>query len=129
MAFYSNVFIACTKQAQKKFEAAYKAHNFTPTEIWRNPDGDYLIGWAWVKWYEEFDEVKAIHAVIDELQDSDREEDSFKFIIINENNTFETNSNDCGADIFEGINPTVTLEMGSFESKDKSTDRKDGNNG
>lgn len=89
MAFYSNVFIACTEQAHKKFEAAYKAHNFNPTEIWRNPTGDYLLGWAWVKWYEEFDEVKAIQAVIDELQESDREEDGFKFIIINEDNTFE----------------------------------------
>lgn len=127
MAFYSNIFIACTEQSYKKFEAAYKAHNFKPTEIWINPDGDYLIGWAWVKWYDEFDEVKAIHAVIDKLQGSDREEDGFKFIIINEDNTFEIISNDCGADMFEDTNPTVTLEFGTFENK--SADRKDGNNG
>lgn len=127
MAFYSNVFIACTEQAYKKFEAAYKAHNFEPTEIWRNSHGDYLIGWAWVKWYEEFDEIKAIQAVIDELQDSDRKEDAFKFIIINEDNTFEVVSNDSGADMFENTNPTVTLEMGTFE--DKSAYRKDNNNG
>lgn len=117
MAFYSNVFIACTEQAYKKFESAYTAHKFAPTEIWRNSNNDYLLGWAWVKWYNEFDEVKSIHSVIDELKDNDCEENAFKFIMINEDNAFEIESNEFGDDMFEDTMPSTTLEFGTFENK------------
>lgn len=115
MGFYSNVFIACTEQAYKQFENAFSSHDFAPTEIWRNSHGDYLLGWAWVKWYDEFAEMKSIQRVMQELNDNDTEFTAYKFIKIDEDNSVTTEANEYGYDIFEDTYGTAEICLGSFE--------------
>lgn len=115
MGFYSNVFIACTEQAYKQFENAFLSHDFAPTEIWRNSHGDYLLGWAWVKWYDEFAEMKSIQRVMQELNDNDTESTAYKFIKIDEDNSVTTEANEYGYDIFEDTYGTAEICMGTFE--------------
>lgn len=119
MGFYSNVYIACTEQAYKQFEYAYSSHDFAPTEIWRNSHGDYLLGWAWVKWYDNFAEMQSIHKVMQQLNEDDTEDNAYKFIKIDEDNSVTTEANDYGYDVFEDTYGTAEICLGTFECDDE----------
>lgn len=118
MGFCSNVYIACTEEAFKEFETAYSHHNFTPTSILRNIHGDYLLKWEWVKWYDRFEEVQAIEKVMRELDDNNKENASYKFIKIDEDDTITTEANDYGYDIFEDTYGSSEICLGSFAANE-----------
>lgn len=72
MGYRSQVGIKCQKNGFEKFKAAYEAHNFEPDEIYVNADkSEYLLYWDWVKWYDNFDCVKAINKIMNELDELD----------------------------------------------------------
>ena len=74
MGYYSDVAIECGQKAYKMIKEAAEANRFSPTETFKNDDTNTIImHWKWVKWYEEFTDVKAINNVLNKLDDLDGE--------------------------------------------------------
>lgn len=125
MGYRSEVYLCCAGKAFEKFETAYKSvyegKGFLPTEILKDGE-NRLLHWSWVKWYSEFEGVKAVTNVINELDDLNSEEYAYKLIEIGEEGEADIYENEYGADMFENIVPISTIYMGNFHNKSKLTD-------
>ena len=76
MGYRSTVAIKCGEAAFKKFEEAYKQYNlFWPDRVYSHPDGEKLIVWDWIKWYSDYECVRAIEKVMAELGCSEYDAD------------------------------------------------------
>ena len=79
MGYRSDVYLKTTKEGYKKIREMVRKdedafHLFTHPDrmtITQNSDGEYIsMEWQYLKWYSEYDEVKAIDNAIDELSDT-----------------------------------------------------------
>lgn len=87
MGYRSDVLIKCEKNAFDKIKKAYKSVDFPPEVIRRG--GYYYLKWSHVKWYPEFDFVKAIENVLDDLDEE--KDEAYSFIRIGE----DMDDNEC----------------------------------
>lgn len=69
------VAIKCEEKAYDKLKAAMDAGGMMPERTVKDRNGDFYIDLGWLKWYEEFSDVRAVTKAMDEL-DSLHEEDS-----------------------------------------------------
>ena len=98
MGFYSQVQITAEPKAFAMFKDVLEK-NCLSYEI-RGTDESQVINIDWIKWYPDFDEVKAVEDVEKKLNEIDEEGYGYKMIILNEDNTSETYCNDRGDEHF-----------------------------
>lgn len=66
MGYESKVAIGCSKKIVKKYKNIFEKYDFYPDEIYAN-DNDAVFLWNWTKWYDDFDNVKAVMSLTEEL--------------------------------------------------------------
>ena len=70
MGYRSDVYLKTTKDGFKALEKEIKK-NELGYELWTTPDGVYINGneitveWTYLKWYEEYEDVRTIEDAID----------------------------------------------------------------
>ena len=84
MGYYSDVKIACTKGvAEKIFEVSKDIDwNF---EIFKSKNGNYIFVWDYIRWWNGFDAVNKIEAILKDT--CDLEDEGWYIIRIGENIT------------------------------------------
>ena len=85
MGYRNEVAIKCETKAYERFKVVLADNNFKPDKVLFD-DGDYIIYFDWVKWYEDYPEVNAIYDVMNQLDDEhDGHDDlSYKFLRLGE---------------------------------------------
>lgn len=109
MGYYSEVAIQCEEKAYERFKETFTEYS-QPNEIFK--DGDrYIIHWDSVKWYDYFDEVKAVTKIMDELDDECNEIGDglgYGFMRIGEDLTdIDTRSNDYDLELY--VNRSIDI--------------------
>ena len=105
MGFYSKVQITAEEKAFRMFEEVLKAHE-NLLYVLTDKDDVKVIHFDWIKWYPDFDAVKAVEDVCKKLQKQEFDKDGYgyKMLILNEDNTQEEWCNDTGDTHFCDIN-------------------------
>lgn len=98
MGYRSEVAIKCEEKAYELFKQVFTEEELyiAPDKIYKDGD-DYILYWDWIKWYEEYDGVKAIEDVMLDLDDHGNKDGGYgyKFMRLGEDDEdTETSSND-----------------------------------
>lgn len=91
MGYRCDVTIFCQEMTYKMLIDKCKNNNFEPDRIMREKDGDtynYKLNWEWVKWYDDYLEIRAINRVLS-LADEEEVMYDYKQFIIGEDNDTE----------------------------------------
>lgn len=97
MGFYSYVQITAEPEALKMFKSVVSKYECTYKLNETEEHG--VITFDWVKWYPDFEEVKAVEEVRKLLDTDDyncKDGYGYKIVILNEDDTHEEFSNDKG---------------------------------
>ena len=70
MGYESKVAIGCSRKVVKKYKNIFEEQNIYPDEIYAN-DNCAAFFWNWTKWYDDFDDVKAVMNLTEELMEDD----------------------------------------------------------
>lgn len=107
MSIKSDVGIQCEEKAFELFKEAWEKVDFLPGRIYLNRDSGvkvYTAIWEYVKWENEYSDIKAIEDVIEQLTSDDftsTEGYAFSLVEITENNDIYTRSNDRGYKVLD----------------------------
>ena len=100
MGYRSEVAVKCQKKAFEMFKEAYSKAEYTPDKVIEN-DGEYLIYFDWIKWYDDYDIVHNFNDVMAELDDSGdndevyEQELGYKFIRLGEDGSDTEERENC----------------------------------
>lgn len=90
------------KESIKKYnlESSDKYYSFKPHLVNIIDEKIYVIKWYYVKWYDDFKDVRSVEDVLNDLKENHVEEDGygFKKIIIGEDNNITEDSNNYNLD-------------------------------
>lgn len=91
MGYRCDVIIFCQERLYKEIINKCKENDFEPNRVMRGKDGDiynYRLDWNWVKWYNDYPEIRAINRVLS-LADEEEVMYDYKQLIIGEDNDTE----------------------------------------
>lgn len=130
MSFYSDVMLISGKRAYNMLKKAWKKDGFVPVKDAKCADANFMV----VEFHgiNNFGLGTELYHVLKGLQymESEKETYAVKAIVINENNTCDTYSNEIGASVFEEFDVSIRFNLpDDFRTEDvveqkESTDKK-----
>lgn len=64
MGYRSEVAIKCEEKAYEKLMETFRNVNLMPDDIFKDEE-DYILRWDWIKWYQDYDYIRAVENVLD----------------------------------------------------------------
>jgi hypothetical protein len=99
----SEVAIKCKDKAYQMLINVCRKNNFMPDKVYED-DGEYILYWSWIKWFDVYTSVAEIERTLNQLNRFQTDEDAaygYTFLRLGENDSdIETKSNDDSIELY-----------------------------
>ena len=76
MGYRSEVTVVCSENVYKNLMAVTEEDDFIPDHHYEMENGDYLIRYEWLKWYDTFDVIQDFMRVLNDVDEMCNEDES-----------------------------------------------------